>query len=145
MPLTKPECQQCDYNLRGIERGRECPECGGTERKLRFDGSSRVLSICGLVLLILLMGSFGVIAARIAHLRLFPGVQGSWLQETTRSLRLLLRPGLLGASVSGMLLSYILFAWDSYHHSVRRIRLIQMAICILLSVWALLLAAAWGP
>lgn len=143
MPLTKPECQQCDYNLRGIARGEMCPECGGTERKLRFDGSSRLLSFCGVVMLALIAGSIAVMAARIAHIRLFPGVQGSWLQETTRSLRLILRPGLLGASMVGILLSYTIFAVDSYHHSVRRIRVIQIAICLLLSICAILLAVTW--
>ncbi len=143
MPLTKPICESCDYNLRGIDFGTMCPECGCTERKLLFEGSSRVLTWLAIVLGTVTLLSIAVMLVNIIHIRLFPNVKSDWLNETTHTLRVGLRPSLIVGAFGVFILSYLVMLWDSVHHNVTRVRLLQMVICMSVCALAMGVAAIW--
>jgi len=144
MPLTKPRRRDCDYNLSGMEFGTRCPECGLSDRKLLTDGTSRLLTWSAVVLLVLMSLSVVSILVNFAHFWLFPQAKGDWAGEMTRTLRVGLRPSLVASSLAAFVASFFVVLWDSLHHTSTMVRLLQVALCVLLSALAVGLAASWG-
>lgn len=143
MPLTKPECLDCGYNLRGTRFGEMCPECGGVERELLFDGSSRVLDVT-LILSGLVLGlSFGVMVIAFTHTTFMPSFQTKWVLEATFALRSAVIPALyLSAAVSGVM-GYAVLIISNLNHNLNRIRVIQVWSCLGMSVISVVVAIVW--
>lgn len=124
--------------------GEMCPECGCDERKLLMDGTSWVMTWLAVILGLLVLMSFGTMLVNIVHVHLFPNVQGDWLRETTKSIRAVLRPGLMGGAFVVVVLSYLVIVWDAVHNKLTRVRLLQFGICIGVCVLAGGVAWGWG-
>lgn len=143
MPLTKPECLDCGYSLRGSRFGEKCPECGSVERKLLFDGSSRVLDVTLILSGFVLLLGVGAIVIAFAHTTFVPTFQTKWVLETTHAVRAAMVPVLfLSAAFSGVM-GYAVLIVSNMNHNLNRIRLIQIWGCLGLSVISVILAIVW--
>lgn len=144
MPLTKPECLDCSYNLRGTRFGAICPECGGAERKLLFDGCSRVMKWCILIMGgVLLLSILGMMVSW-GHVYVFPMVRADWLRQTTRVLRIVLLPSLVFGTIGGMVLCYGVVVFAALQHDLNRAKLIQLSVFLVGCVMAVACAWAWS-
>ena len=143
MPLTKPECLDCSYSLKGTRFGEMCPECGCVERKLLFDGSSRVLSISMMFVGFVLLTSLGVVIASEAHTYLFPQLKTAWVLDTTFKLKRALIPGLITSGSLILIMSYAVWIVSYINHSMNRTRTLQIVGCVLLSAVSLATAILW--
>ncbi len=143
MPLTKPECLDCGYSLRGTRFGEMCPECGCVERKLLFDGSSRVLDVTLILSGFVLLLGVGAIVISFAHTTFVPTFQTKWVLETTHAVRGAMVPVLfLSAAFSGVM-GYAVLIVSNMNHNLNRIRVIQIWGCLGLSVISVVLAIVW--
>lgn len=144
MPLTKPECLECSYNLRGTRFGAQCPECGGVERKLLFDGCSRVMKWCIVIMGIVLVLSVLGMMMSWAHVYVFPMVRADWLRQTTRVMRIVLLPSLMVGTIVGMVLSYGVIVFAALQHELNRAKLIQLGVVLIGCVLAFCCAWVWS-
>lgn len=141
MPLTKPECLDCSYNLRGTRFGEQCPECGGVERKLLFDGCSRVMKWCIVIMGGVLVLSVVGMMVSWAHVYVFPMIRAEWLRQTTRVMRIVLLPSLVLGTIGGLVMSYGVVVFAALQHELNRAKLIQL--CVVLVGCVLAFGCAW--
>jgi uncharacterized membrane protein YbhN (UPF0104 family) len=143
MPLTKPECLECDYSLHGIRFGEMCPECGCVERKLLLDGSSKALSACILLSASILMLSVGAICVAFLHTTLMPTFKTEWAVNTSSAIRGVLIPTLFVSAALIAGIGYAVVIASTLNHTLNRIRKIQFAVCLGMSLISVLAAAVW--
>ena len=144
MPLTKPECLECDYDLRGVRFGDMCPECGCVERKLRFYGGSRVMRWYILILAGLLGLSVCSMAVSWAQIHVFPQVQADWLRQSMGVVRMVLLPLLVLLAAAGVLVSYARVMYAAMQHELNRAKLVQLGLCVGGAAVALVCAMVWA-
>lgn len=143
MPLTKPECLECDYSLRGIRFGEMCPECGCVERKLLLDGSSRVLSVCILIAVGVLMLSVGVLVLAFLHEALMPTFKTEWVVNMSSAARDALIPALFVSATLTSGVGYAVLIVSTLNHALNRIRKVQFGAIVALSLISVLAAILW--
>ena len=144
MPLTKPECLDCSYNLRGSRFGEMCPECGGVERKLLFDGGSRVMKWCLVVMAVVLVLSVFSLSTSWAHVYVFPMIEADWLRQTMKVMRIVLLPTLVVITLLGMIVSYGVVVYAALQHELNRTKLIQLSMCLTGSLLSFACAWVWS-
>lgn len=140
MPLTKPECLDYQYNLRGTRFGTPCPECGGVERKLLLTGASPVLTWAIVIGGLVLTAGALVMLLRILFSHLPPTTPSDWFADAFESVRVVLVTALIATTALCWTLAYGVLVVSYLNHSILRIKLWQMLCSGLIGLMSLLAA-----
>ncbi|GEM_PF-3891503 len=143
MPLTKPRCAKCDYNLKGIHHTLDCPECGHPDRALLFDGRSPALDKVILGIPIIMALALLVMIAPWAFDRLVPQGKYLWFLSAVGYLKAIMLGTLFTVGTGAPVFAYIIMIRSVNDHDLNPIKSIQIAITITLGAGAVIFALLW--
>jgi carbohydrate-binding DOMON domain-containing protein len=113
------------------------------ERKLLLDGSSRVLSWCmGLCVLVQVL-SVGTMVGGWFHARFMPTFHTEWVIDAVHAAREVLIPALFVVAAVTGLMGYAVLIGSHLNHAMNRVRAFQVGASMVLGGLAVVIAVIW--
>ncbi len=143
MPLTKPRCAKCDYNLKGIHHSLDCPECGHPDRALLFDGRSKALDKVILGIPLVMGLSLVVMVTPWLFGRFVPQGKHLWFLDIVGYVKTAMIGALFITGTASPIYAYAVMIRAVTNHDLTPIKSIQIVITITLGAGAIIFALLW--